>query len=266
MLRLVVQDRKTPPFPMLVNISKRNNVFSFSHRWANKIGFVSLGNTISNRAISSTLGVVVLANLPQVAFSFVYLSYNALATSLLANREYISYSQKRKRLRLSEPRIGQKSTYYLQIPYRYGIPLMIWSSSLHYLISQSLFIVRVNYYDANDVQDLTHSLNTLGYSVLGIISVLIVGGMGVVLIFLLGFRRYPGLMPIGGTCSAAIAAACWRPESDIKAATQGVKWGEISGNNSTDFRDVNGEEASNVRHLCFTSFPVTKPQARTLYM
>jgi len=153
---------------------------------------------------------------------------------------------------------------------------MIWSFSLHYLISQSLFIVRINYYRANGFEDPENSLDTLGYSVLAIICVLLIGGIGVVLIILVGFRHYPGLMPIGATCSAVIAAACWRPDSDTQAATQDVMWGELAGNNSevsTLFTaanlggvDMGEENETNVRHLCFTSFPVIEPQSHTLYM
>ena len=35
-------------------------------------------------------------------------------------------------------------------------------------------------------------------------------------------------MPIAGPCSAAISAACHRPEEDVDAATKPVMWGTVS--------------------------------------
>jgi hypothetical protein len=50
----------------------------------------------------------------------------------------------RKGLRVSEnPRGAQRSTYFLQLPYRYAIPLLIVSSAMHWMVSQSLFLVTV---------------------------------------------------------------------------------------------------------------------------
>lgn len=47
----------------------------------------------------------------------------------------------------------QRSTYRLQLPYVYGVPLVIISSGLHWLVSQSLFLARVTMFDSLDVKD-----------------------------------------------------------------------------------------------------------------
>jgi hypothetical protein len=77
----------------------------------------------------------VIANTPQLGLSFLYFSYNALFTAMLMGYEWISYSHKRKGLRVThKPSGAQRFTYFLQLPYRFGIPLMILSVTL-YVIS-----------------------------------------------------------------------------------------------------------------------------------
>lgn len=45
------------------------------------------------------------------------------------------------------PKGQQRSTYYLQLPYRYVIPLMILLVAMHFLTSQSIFLARLQYWD-----------------------------------------------------------------------------------------------------------------------
>jgi len=227
---------------------------------------------------------LIVANIPQLLLSVVYLSYNGLLTSLLLNQEYISYSQARKPLRVSEPREGQYSTYYLQIPYGYAIPLMTWSIALHYFISQALYFERLIYFhkddSSRDVVEETSNATVL--NALGLFCVGVTGLVGAIILFSLGFRRYPDMMPIGGTCSASIAAACWRPENDGEAAIKELMWGELKlqptdqlqdntetlsfSNRSRTRDDPIYHDTGEVRHLCFTTFPVVTPQANTLYI
>lgn len=43
-----------------------------------------------------------------------------------------------------------------------------------------------------------------------------------------GFRTYPPGMPLIGSCSAAISAACQRPSEDKEAHLLPVQWGVIT--------------------------------------
>lgn len=43
--------------------------------------------------------------------------------------------------RVTSPSSKQRSTYRLQLPYRYGVPLLIKSAFLHRLLSQSFYVV-----------------------------------------------------------------------------------------------------------------------------
>ncbi|KAF2476761.1 uncharacterized protein BDR25DRAFT_375874 [Lindgomyces ingoldianus] len=91
---------------------------------------------------------VFLANAPQVIISIIYFSYNAVITSMLLAYEWDGYSKTRKGLRVSTKQQGaQRSTYFLQLPYRYAVPLMVFSTVIHWLASQSIFVVSVELYN-----------------------------------------------------------------------------------------------------------------------
>ena len=146
---------------------------------------------------------------------------------------------------------SQRTTYSLQLPYRYGIPLLIVSSILHWLVSQSVFLARISLSAAGKV-GFYGSVSTVGYSCMAIITVICTGGIVVFIGILNGFRRYKPSMPLVGSNTAAISAACHRPNEDVDAAYKPVMWGAAKRDGA-------------VGHCCFTSFEVTKPLEGELY-
>lgn len=54
----------------------------------------------------------------------------------------------KKPLRVSAPRGIQRSTYFISMPWRYGVPLISSISVLHWLISQSIFTIGIVYYES----------------------------------------------------------------------------------------------------------------------
>ena len=158
----------------------------------------------------------------------------------------------RKPLRVTDPIGDQRSTYRLQLPYKYGIPLLILSGILHWLVSQSLFLARVTSYDSSGASDEEESVSTVGYSCIAIITVITLGAVVVLIGILMGFRQYKPGMPLAGSCSAAISAACHRPKEDDDAAVKPVMWGALG------MKD-------GVGHCCLSSFEVTKPLVGELY-
>lgn len=192
---------------------------------------------------SGQLAAVLIANSPQLVLSFLFLTYNGLFTCMLLASEFSDYGHERKTLRVTNPRAFQRSTYRLQLPYRYGIPLLVLSGVLHWLVSQSLFLARVVFYSQDGTEDTYASLSTVGYSCIAIITVICVGTLVVLLGILNGFRTYKIGMPLVGSCSAAISAACHRPDDDVDAPIKPVMWGVV---------DTQGD----VDHCCFTSFEV----------
>ncbi len=199
--------------------------------------------------VSGTGGIlltVLVANSPQAVLSFLSLNYNGIITCMLVAKEWHGYAKERKPLRVTRPTGLQRSTYRLQIPYKYGIPLLILSGILHWLVSLTLFLARVNTYDSDGNRVDEDSFATVGYSPIGMITVILLGGLLVISLNLFGFRKYQDGLPLAGTCSAAISAACHRPEDDIHAAQKAVMWGAVGYD-------------ENVGHCCFTSQEVTAP-------
>ena len=74
---------------------------------------------------------MVLANIPQVLLSYLYLCFNALYTCMLVASEWAGYFYHRKPLRVTSPTGQQRSSYWLQLPFTYAIPLTVASGLLH---------------------------------------------------------------------------------------------------------------------------------------
>ena len=178
--------------------------------------------------------------------------YNGLFTCMLLAREWAEYAHNRKPLRVTSPTKSQRSTYRLQLPYKYGVPLLLLSGTLHWLVSQSLFLARVSVFTSDGVEDTENSISSIGYSNIAIITVIALGTVVVFLGILTGFRRYPPGIPLAGSCSAAISAACHRPEGDTDAAQKPLMWGAV-------------ETEGSIGHCCFTSIEVEKPVVGRLY-
>ncbi|KAI0856839.1 hypothetical protein F4860DRAFT_491803 [Xylaria cubensis] len=199
------------------------------------LGFASVttGNDYSysfdltNRIIPLSLRLdyfssLLLANAPQLVFSLCYISFNALITRLQVEREWNSLSSKFQPLRVSYPMGEQVSSYRLQLPYRYSVPMIAISISLHWVVSNGLFLYIIEggfvQYDFNmdhstELPALfsvsNESFITLGYSpffilVLFIASfVLIICSPGLV-----GLQKLNFKMVTGGCNSLVISAAC----------------------------------------------------------
>lgn len=191
------------------------------------------------------MGSIFVTNAPQALISYLYVAFNALYTCMLLSREWSRYGPARKPLRVTTPLGQQRSTYWLQLPYRYALPLTLLSGLLHWLASQSLFMVSVTILDADRLP--ARKLATCGYSPVAIILTTAVGSAIVLGGLAMAVRRYPPRMPLASSCSAAISAACHPPEGDSSAALLPVMWGAVEG----------GKEG--VGHLTFSSFDVAVP-------
>ena len=170
----------------------------------------------------------VLSNLPQLLISYVYIAFNTLFTCMLAGREWMQFAAHRKPLRVTSPVGQQRSTYWLQLPYHYSLPLLALSSVLSWLASQSLFVVRVAVRDQRQLLPPGYIISTCGYSPGAIALTMIVGGVIVLASIVTGLRKYPTGMPLSATCSGAISAACHPPADDVDAAVLPLQWGVVS--------------------------------------
>jgi hypothetical protein len=215
--------------------------------------------TADSAGSSTIVPTILTANLPQLGFSIVYLLYTGLLTRLLAAVEWRSYSTKRKSLRVSgRPRGAQKSTRMLGLPAKYAVILMAWAAASHWLISQSLYLVRIDGIDSNGVIDEEDLLARLGYSAFGALMVLVMTIVALGIAIWMGWYRWvDDAMPGDGTNSAVISAACHLGHSDGgNSGLSPVMWGEVDGV---------GPESDEVGHCSFSAGAVTRPVEGRLY-
>ncbi|KAK1500813.1 hypothetical protein CTAM01_06265 [Colletotrichum tamarilloi] len=212
----------------------------------------------------SILANLLLVNTPQIILSLIYSTYNAQYTSISLITEWDRFGNEKeaKSLRVSSTRRGaQRDTYFLQLPYRYSFPLVIFSGGLHWLISQSFFLVNLEVYvppaDGRPMVRLVEGnsfagVRACGWSPLGVFCVL------VVIIFMMGIlivterrRLRFGVMPVAGSCSAAISAACHPGSDEGKMWEKTLRWGVV--------------DSSTVGPCSFSSEPVSVPVCGRLY-
>ena len=198
---------------------------------------------------ANLMGFVLLSNFPQIILSALYFMYNGVYTSMQIAEEWNHFSYERKPLRVTAPKQGQRSTYFLQLPYRYGVPLIFCSGLMHWLVSQSIFLARVTVFDPDGNEDQGANVLTCGYSCIAIIFTIVVGGLMVLTALAMGCRRLKPGIPLAGYCSAAISGACHPPADDMHASVLPVMWGVLE-------EDVNG-----VALCTFTSKEVHLPKA-----
>ncbi|KAL8856010.1 MAG: hypothetical protein Q9178_007380 [Gyalolechia marmorata] len=110
------------------------------------------------------------SNLWQFVVSLLYLAYNGVLTAMLVANEWDELAKTRKTLRLTSPQGHQRSSYFISVPLKYGLPILVAFGALHYTISQSVFVVYLIRFLSNGVEDVGHRSATSGYSCLAIIT------------------------------------------------------------------------------------------------
>lgn len=211
------------------------------------------------------LNSLLIANIPQLVLTFTYYCYNNVLTSMLAAAEYSTYGDSSKPLRVSRPEKDseQKSTCWLSIPYHYAVPMLLFSTVLHWLISQSFYYISITPDPSEGLG--TYSTRSLAYSPLAIFVAILVGALMIFILLCLCFRRFTSRVSLAGTCSAAISAACHPPrDEDLDTAALGqLKWGETVEPPVWAVGRLEG--TGNKGHCSFTSMETTKPLATRLY-
>ena len=167
--------------------------------------------------------------------------YNSLYTSMLVADEWRDFARQRKTIRVTSPAGKQRSSYFLQLPYAYAVPLMVFSGLMHWLVSQSLFLANVTVLDPDGIQDKEASIVTCGYSIIAIMFTVIIGGLMVVAVVAIGFRRFEPRMPLTSNRNMAISAAYHAPPEDVDAAILPLMWGVVK------------QVTKGVSHCSFTS-------------
>jgi hypothetical protein len=188
--------------------------------------FISWNIPVSG--VQGLLANVFVANSPQPILSSIYYTYNSLFTCFLLGAEWNGFAADRKGLRVSgSPRGAQRSSYSLQLPKRWALPLIVLSATLHWLCSQSIYLISIDYdqsLSAENGIDYAPTLEeylTCGYSPKAILCTIGVGLTMLIFAIIISRRRFKNAeMPIAGSCSASISVCCHVPEvSAVKVDT-----------------------------------------------
>jgi hypothetical protein len=192
--------------------------------------------TINNHTTTGLLLNIIIANSPQVMVSFLYLFFNNILTRQLVSDEWVRFLRKdgKKPLRVSSPEGMQRSTYFLSLPLKYSVPLTALSILLHWLISQSLFLVQACAFTPgrDSVRLPVYDWAARGFSMLG--SILSIGlGIALVLGLILNslvrhYKNIPAGFQLMAFKSNAIAAMCQRPGADSDARLFPISIGAIA--------------------------------------
>jgi hypothetical protein len=207
-----------------------------------------------SHGVSGIFANVFLASCPQVIISLIYFSYNAVISSMLLAHKFSGYTKERKGLRVSSDQSGaQRTSYFLQLPYRHALPLMAFSVLVHWLASQGIFVVAVEAYNLFGNHDESGACfnwpERRGYSsrtfnglqptalrycgsdfitcVYSPLATLLTTTMACLLILFLVFLCFKrlGTMLVAGSNSIAIAAACHSRSGEERAGENSVMWG-----------------------------------------
>lgn len=129
---------------------------------------------------------------------------------MLNGKEWNNFALKKRSLRVTDPVGIQRETYFLSLPYRYAIPLMTCSLFLHWLVSQSLFLIRVKVIDFEHVEPSGKIVSkddirsVCGYTVISVVLAIILALIMLVTAIVFGLRRYTGQIPLAAACRYSI--------------------------------------------------------------
>jgi hypothetical protein len=178
---------------------------------------------------------ILISNLPQLILSVTYFMYNGTWTCMLTMYEWTTYAfapaKNAQSLRVSRPKGQQRSTIYLQLPYLYSVPLLIASMLLHWFLSRSVFITRINSHGLErygNTSDGDKIIDALGWSPIPLICTLVLAFVMMLILWINGFRRYNASIPLAGINSVSISAACHRRiEETDEVGLQRIVFGDV---------------------------------------
>jgi hypothetical protein len=209
-------------------VSASTQSSSLSALWKEGLGAYTQQNTVATLS-TAPIPNMLIANIPQAVISFVYLYYNNVFTCMVLTHEWNRFARTRKGLRVSNPVKGsaQRSTFWLQLPYRYVLPLMATMAILHWFTARSIFFVQMSAYDIGGFVTPKMQVDACVWSPMAVILSVIVGG--ILILALVGFslRKLDPGMPIAGSCSLAISAAAHASQNEEDAALKQLMYGVL---------------------------------------
>ncbi|KAF2112162.1 hypothetical protein BDV96DRAFT_581263 [Lophiotrema nucula] len=203
----------------------------------------------------STARLAFIANAPQILLSVMYLTFNGMFTCMSLAQEWNNLADDEKGLRVTNPKGEQRETYFLQLPYRWALPLNAFGGVLHWLTSQTLFLKRIDQMDKYGNLHEDESLAACGFSSLSLLVLLVAIFVLDFIAILVGILPLNVKIPFGSSCSAVISAAC-HSLNGAEDPTKKVKWGVVSKGSVSE---------GTVGNCCFSNSKVGKPKTGVRY-
>jgi hypothetical protein len=176
---------------------------------------------------TSLVQMAIVANLPQIALALVYFSYGSILTILFTAEYWSRFACKAQTVMVSTKIAKQQQTMWaLGSPWPYAIFLIVVQVILHWLVSQSLFVVQVFTQQSDGSRFKDPAIINCGYSPIAILFATVVGGFMLLGVLILMFRRFrDGSPPVASTNSVALSAACHPLTFEEDAAYGKLRWG-----------------------------------------
>ena len=206
-----------------------------------KIGFGQANqNTMvlyDNMGDKDVITMAIVANLPQIFLAVAYLLYMGIVTTMFLAADWSSFAFKPQTLMVSTPLQKQRGTWMFGAPPVWGITLMVLQTLFHWLVSQSIFVVKLQVYNkdgspvapSRDKPDYSQITNA-GYSPIAIIFSIIAAGLLLLSSIGIMCRRFQaGAPPVVSTCTGAISSACHPSNGHIGMVYGEFMWGANGG-------------------------------------
>ncbi|KAH7071737.1 hypothetical protein FB567DRAFT_455273 [Paraphoma chrysanthemicola] len=231
---------------VLVTFAARANEYNRAiwHWGPSSSGTLSFG--ADEASTKGTIWNAWLSNMPQILLSVCYPNLNTICTSMASSPEWNTLATSRKGSRVTMPFGEQRSTYFLQLPYKWALPLMVLSGALYRLLSQAFFLIRIDYERGGKLEKWNSACGISMSSLLTLFSAAFV--LVCALIVIGRLPMFPRL-PLADSCSLAISAACHPAADETEPHPARVQWGVVPD------MEVDGHD-----HCSLSSKEVTKPE------
>ena len=168
---------------------------------------------------------VIIANCPQLWLSIGYLLWNNQITRIYMEGEWRSFYRRCRKPRISygksQGEVGVRETRWLQLPYWLSSLLMIISTVLHWLVSQTLFVVEILGTNQHPTPNYYLNFSPLAIFITGATSTVLV--LAITVYYFIPIRTW---MPLMAGSGRVVFESCVRLEPTLPIS--GVMWGDIS--------------------------------------
>jgi hypothetical protein len=174
---------------------------------------------------------IAIANAPQLWLSLGYLLWDNQITRIWGEHEWRSYAGRRKVPRVSygADSPGVRNTRWLQLPYWLSATLMSISTLMHWVVSQTLFVVEVENrsgISTSDTPSQPQLTFAICYSPTAIFTIAVIAMILIIALtvyYLIPFRSW---MPVMGGSARVVFASCTALPKHLPA--DGIMWGDVS--------------------------------------